>query len=250
MPINRRNFLQQSTLGVFAAVSIPGIVSAAYETEKISKITVKEGDIILLQGDSITDAGRDKNDMEANKTKALGTGYAFMATSEMLYKYAGKNLQLYNRGISGNKVYQLAERWKTDCLALRPNILSILIGVNDFWHTLGGKYTGTVKTYADDLTALLDRTKQSLPDTKLVIGEPFAIPGVKAVDEKWFPAFYDYQKSAREIAAKFDASFIPYQAIFEKAIKSAPAAYWTGDGVHTSIAGARLMAEAWVNVFK
>jgi lysophospholipase L1-like esterase len=143
-------------------------------------------------------------------------------------------------------VYQLAERWDADCLDLKPTVLSILVGVNDFWHTLASGYKGTIQTYRDDYKALLDRTKAKLPDVKLIIGEPYAVRGVKAVDEKWYPAFDEYRQAAREIAENYGAAFIPYQDIYDKALKSAPGSYWTPDGVHPSIAGARLMAEAWI----
>jgi len=84
----------------------------------------------------------------------------------------------------------------------------------------------------------------------LIICEPFAVPGVKAVDQKWYPDFYEYQKAARAIATQFDAVFVPYQKIFDEAQKQAPGVYWTGDGVHPSLAGAQLMAEAWSETVK
>jgi len=124
------------------------------------------------------------------------------------------------------------------------------VGVNDFWHTLTNGYKGTIKTYQDDYKALLDRTKQKLPELKLIIGEPYAVIGVKAVDEKWYPAFNDYRHAAREIADSFGAAFIPYQDIYDKAQKSAPGSYWTADGVHPTLAGARLMAQAWLETVK
>ncbi|MFZ6011609.1 MAG: hypothetical protein ACOYXT_14795 [Bacteroidota bacterium] len=84
-----------------------------------------------------------------------------------------------------------------------------------------------------------------------MIGEPFAVSGLKAVDEKkWFPAFAEYQKAAREIADNTGAVFIPYQSFFDKALKSAPAIYWTHDGVHPSLAGNQLMARAWLGMIK
>jgi lysophospholipase L1-like esterase len=173
-----------------------------------------------------------------------------LTAAELLTDYPGLNLRIYNKGISGNKVYQLAERWDKDCLEIKPDILSILIGVNDFWHKLNGQYNGTPEIYRNDFIALLERTKKALPDVKLVICEPFAVSGVKAVDEKWFPEFYEYQKSAREIADKFGAAFIPFQKVYDEAQKKAPGSYWTGDGVHASLAGAAIMAEAWMGVVK
>jgi len=241
----RRNFLKTASLGSLLAVNIPEIVSAATPA-KTRRVRLAKEDVILFQGDSITDAHRKKDDKDPNSASALGISYPFMAASELLLRAPEKNFSIYNRGISGNKVYQLAERWDADCLDLKPTVLSILVGVNDFWHTLVNGYKGTIQTYRDDYKTLLDRTKQKLPDIKLIIGEPYAVRGVKAVDEKWYPAFDEYRQAAREIAGSYGAAFIPYQDIYDKALRSAPGSYWTPDGVHPSIAGARLMAEAWI----
>lgn len=244
----RRDFIRKAGVGGALALSFSQIVAEAYATAKPAKISVERDDVILFQGDSITDASRKRDENSANNTRALGTGYALLAASQLLYGHAGKDLQVFNRGISGNKVFQLADRWDADCLELKPSILSILIGVNDFWHLLAGRYDGTIQTYRHDLTALLERTKKSLPKVKLIIGEPFAVNNVKSVDDSWFPGFNEYQHAARDIAAKFDAAFIPYQSVFDKAIKTAPGSYWTHDGVHPSLAGAQLMAHAWLGV--
>lgn len=248
---SRRKFIKNTSLASAMCLSIPEIISSAFAAETATqKIAIEKGDVILFQGDSITDAGRKKDENSVNNAAALGTGYAMLAASELLYKHTGKNLQIYNRGISGNKVYQLAERWDKDALDLKPNVLSILIGVNDFWHKIQGRYEGTIDVYKKDYKALLDRTKQKLPDLKLIIGEPFAVSGIKAVDEKWFPAFNEYRVAAREIAEQYGAVFIPYQSVYDKAQSSAPGVYWTFDGVHPSVAGARLMAEAWLKAVK
>ena len=238
-------------MGAAAVVSLPEIVKAAIKPSLAApKVRIGDKDIILLQGDSITDAGRDKGNQVPNNNKALGTGYAFLAAANLLNTHASKQLTIYNRGISGNKVYQLAERWDADCLELKPNVLSILIGVNDFWHKFDGKYDGTVKVYSDDYRKLLDRTLAALPGVKLVIGEPFAVNHVKAVTDEWYPEFDGYRAAAKEIATEYGAAFIPYQRVFDEAIKIAAPSYWTGDGVHPSLAGAQLMAEAWLSVVK
>ena len=248
---SRRNFLKKSSLAGVGLLTIPQFVSTAFAEEKRSKkIAISKDDVILFQGDSITDAGRKKDKTNPNQASALGSGYAMIAASGLLYDYAGKNLKIYNRGVSGNKVYQLADRWDNDTLNLKPNVLSILVGVNDFWHTLVNGYKGTIKTYNDAYRTLIDRTKQALPDVKLIIGEPYAVIGVKSVDEKWYPAFNEYRKAAREIAASYGAVFIPYQSIYDKAQKLAPGVYWTVDGVHPTLAGARLMAHAWMDTVK
>lgn len=248
MNTNRREFLKTASLSGLLAVNIPDIVSAAPVAKK--KLTLSKDDIILFQGDSITDARRKRDDLNPNDPAALGSGYPVLAAADLLSRHPEKQLRIYNKGVSGNKVYQLAERWQADCLDLKPSVLSILVGVNDFWHTLVNGYTGTIKSYRDDYRTLLDRTKQQLPDLKLIIGEPYAVIGVKAVDQKWYPAFNDYRQAAREIAASFGASFIPYQEIYDNALRSAPGSYWTADGVHPTLAGARLMAEAWLQTVK
>lgn len=246
---NRRNFIKKAALGGLMAVSIPEILSAAM-LPPVKKNSLGKDNIILFQGDSITDAGRNRDDNTYNNSRALGSGYPMLAGAELLEKHPSLNLKVFNKGISGNKVFQLADRWDTDCLSIKPDILSILIGVNDIWHKLNGQYNGTVEVYKHDYIALLERTKKALPNVKLIICEPFAVPGVKAVDDKWYPEFYGYQKAAREIADQFGATFIPYQKVYDEAQKQAPGAYWTGDGVHPTLAGAQLMAKAWITSIK
>jgi len=245
---SRRSFLKTAALGGAMAVSIPEIVCAAARPGK--RITLTNEDVVLFQGDSITDMHRKRDDDKPDSPGALGVGYPFLVTAELLYRWPGKDLKCFNRGVSGNKVFQLADRWQSDCLDLKPTVLSILVGVNDFWHTLVNGYTGTIKTYRDDYRKLLDRTKQALPDVRLIIGEPYAVIGVKAVDDKWYPAFNDYRAAAKEIAESFGAAFIPHQEIYDKAERLAPGSYWTYDGVHPTLAGARLMAEAWLQTVK
>jgi lysophospholipase L1-like esterase len=245
----RRDFLKTAAVGG-AMISIPNIAVSAMSMPQASKISLQKGDVILFQGDSITDAGRDRNVKTPNNSPMMGSGYVMQAAGELLFRHAEKNLSIYNKGVSGNKVYQLSERWDAECIAIKPNVLSILIGVNDFWHTKTGGYNGTVKTYEDDFRTLLQRTLTALPNVKLIIGEPFAVAGIKAVDNSWYPEFDNYRKAAKRLANEFKAVFIPYQKVFDEAIKRAPGAYWTHDGVHASLAGAHLMANAWMEAVK
>jgi len=166
---SRRGFIKKAAVGTLAAVSVPEILSAAMPLTKIRKIKLLTNQVILFQGDSITDSGRNKEDQGYNNARILGSGYPMLAGAQLLDKFASQNLRIYNRGISGNKVYQLAERWDQDCLDLKPDILSILIGVNDLWHKLNGNYNGTPEIYRNDYTALTERTIKSLPDIKLII---------------------------------------------------------------------------------
>jgi len=254
MEFNRRNFLKNAALGTVGLAAIPEILSATLpvlkKKQKAILSTLKPGAVILFQGDSITDAGRERMKQQSNLGASFGTGYAFIAATRLLNENPEKDLSIFNRGISGNKVYQLAERWQRDCFDLNPSVLRILIGVNDFWHKLDGKYDGTVEKYEQDYKQLLTLTTKMLPEVKLVIGEPFALQETTAVNEKWFPEFDGYRAVAKKMAEEFNAVFIPYQTIFNEAILKAPAKYWTPDGVHPSMAGCALMAEAWLEAVK
>jgi lysophospholipase L1-like esterase len=204
------------------------------------------GNVVLFQGDSITDAGRDrKREDRANDARALGRGYALLAAAHLLAECGKADLKIYNRGISGNKVFQLADRWDKDCLALKPDVVSILIGVNDIWHKLGGRYDGTIEIYERDYRTLLARTRRALPEVKLVVCEPFVLR-CGAVNDTWFPDFDGYRAAAQNIAKSFGAAFVPFQSVFDDAIQDAPPAYWAADGVHPTMAGAQRMAQAWL----
>jgi len=250
MNLSRRNFLIKSAAGTAALSSIPAIVSAGIPSSDKKKSIFEKGDTILFQGDSITDAGREKKKELPNNAGSFGKGYAFLAASNLLNAMPEKDLTIYNRGISGNKVFQLADRWQKDCLDLKPDVLSILIGINDYWHFRNGKYDGTVEVYENDYRKLLQHTKKELPNVKLVICQPFAVTNTRAVDESWIEPVKTFQAAAKRICKEFDGIWVPFQKVFDEAVLHAPATYWTGDGVHPGMPGAQLMAEAWLRAVK
>ncbi|MCF8224350.1 MAG: SGNH/GDSL hydrolase family protein [Bacteroidales bacterium] len=247
---SRRKFFRNAGIGTLSLAGMPLIARGTpYEVPEDLRNAnfFPAGATILFQGDSITDAGRNKNQQFPNHGNSFGTGYAMLIAARLLGEMPAKGLTIYNRGISGNKVYQLADRWQEDCLDLEPDILSILIGVNDYWHRRNGNYDGTPGIYENDYRKLLERTRKALPEIRLVICEPFILPGTSAVDESWEEPFRPYQKIAQKLAKEFEAVWVPYQKAFSTAAKKAPATYWTGDGVHPSMAGAQLMANTWLN---
>lgn len=244
---NRRDFLRKTSLAVAAATGIPAMLNAKSPAPFLGNDGPAGSTTILFQGDSITDAGRDRGNYYANNADGMGKGYVHHTVTHLLGTMPQRSFRCYNRGISGNKVFQLADRWDDDCLQLRPDVLSILIGVNDYWHTLSGGYAGTVQTYETDYRKLLERTKKELPATKLIICEPFAVASGTAINDKW-KDFEGYRVVAKKLAGEFGAAFVPFQSVFDEALKQAPASYWCPDGVHPSLAGAWLMKEAWVKV--
>ncbi len=242
---NRREFIQASTaMAALGCSALATTAQAAEEGEQAPRI--RSGDTVLFQGDSITDAGRDrKTANEPNQLAPLGNGYAWLAAASMLVDRPDGGLKTFNRGISGDKVYQLDDRWQEDCLDIRPDVLSILIGVNDIWHMLNGKYDKTVVEYEQDYHALIARTKAALPDVRLVLCEPFVLR-CGAVDDKWFPTFDRFRAAARRVSDTAGATFVPFQSMFDRAIEFAPPNHWAGDGVHPTSAGAALMAHCWL----
>jgi len=250
MKLSRRIFIQRSA-ALAGVVALPSIVSAAIPSEKrktFNGFRFKKNDVVLFQGDSITDMGRDRKNLKSNDARALGPGYCNHAAAGLLNKMPEKQLSIYSRGVSGNKVYQLLDRWQKDCFDLKPNVLSILIGVNDYWHMRNGKYDGTIKTYEDDYRKLLTITKKQLPDTLIVIGEPYSIDGGSAIVDGWQKDFKEYRMVAKKMSREFNTLFIPYHSVYKEALKYAPCTYWSPEGVHPTLAGAALMAEAWQKV--
>lgn len=243
--MNRRNFLATSTVAISAATAA-GAFRAGAAPATPNQATIRRGDVILFQGDSITDAGRKREHAgEPNHQEALGNGYAWMAASAILLEHPDADLKIFNRGISGNKVPQLDARWDADGIDLKPNLLSILIGVNDIWHGLNGTYQGTPESYERDYLALIERTKKALPDARLVICEPFVLRcGV--VKDEWFPTFDQYRATAQKVATTHGAIYVPFHAVFEEAAKIAPPEHWAKDGIHPSPYGTALMAQTWL----
>jgi len=255
--MNSKDFTRKDFLKKITAMTIAsfGLSSPLFAKPKIRKPrnykVLKNKNVVLFQGDSITDYGRDKKNHKPNNAWALGPGYTFIASTNLLYNFPERDLIFYNRGVSGNVVHQLAERWDKDTIALKPDVLSILVGVNDYWHILTNGYKGTLTIYEHDYRKLLQRTKKTLPNTNLIIGEPYALKGGKAINSKWnLDTFHGYQQAARRIAHDFGAAFIPYQAIYDEALKKASVDYWSLDGVHPSAAGCKLMSHAWLTTLE
>jgi lysophospholipase L1-like esterase len=209
---------------------------------------IGSGSTVLFQGDSITDAGRDRSVGGPNDQAGLGGGYACLAAARLLSARPADGLRFLNRGVAGDKVADLEARWERDCVALRPNVVSILIGVNDFWHKLDGHADGDDGDYEREYRALLERTRAALPTAVVIVGEPFVLRcGV--VDARWFPEFDRRRAVAAALAGSYADCFIPHQALFDEASGRVESpSYWALDGVHPTLAGHRLMADAWLRL--
>lgn len=205
--------------------------------------------VLLFQGDSITDCGRERSVPAANDPRALGTGYPLLLAAELRDQHPDRDLQVFNRGVSGNTVDDLRARWTRDTIDIRPAVLSILIGVNDKWHTLMGTYHGTADAYEANYRQLIESTRTALPDTRIVIMEPFVLrTGV--VKDDWFPDFDRYRAAAHRVADRTKSTFVPLHDMLQGLARKAAPAYWLGDGVHPTMAGHAAIARQWMQKVK
>jgi lysophospholipase L1-like esterase len=243
---NRRIFLKNLS-AVGAITLVPQIVKASHLPALRSPENEGGGRTILFQGDSITDGNRGRNN---DWNHVMGHGYQYIISSKLWYDYPKKGFHFFNRGISGNKVTDLAARWQNDTIELKPDVLSILVGINDISAFINGDKNFDEAHYQSGLVSLLQQTKAALPNVQLVLCEPFVLP-VGKIKDKWEDYNREIKKRQRvvkKISSDFNASFVPFQAAFDKALQRAPAEYWIWDGVHPMPAGHELMAREWLRV--
>jgi len=241
----RRKFLK-STIIWSAAASLPLVGNATAITPPLANSTNLK---ILFQGDSITDGNRSRNN---DWNHVMGHGYQYIISSKLWYEHPERKFHFFNRGVSGNKVSDLAGRWQTDTLDIKPDILSVLIGVNDSNEAINNNPAYTKESYNQGYRDLLYRAQAGNPHLKFVICEPFLLPvgQVKNNWERWSEEVQSRQIVARDIAREFKAVFVPFQSAFNEALKRAPADYWIWDGIHPMPAGHELMARTWLKSVK
>lgn len=199
----------------------------------------KENDVILFQGDSITDCGRDRND-PAN----LGGGYAFIIASRLQALYPQLNLKFYNTGISGNRVCDLEGRWQKDCLDLKPTVLSVLIGVNDAWRRYDSNNPTSAADYEAGYRRIITTAKEKL-GCRVVIMEPFLLHS-KEGQELWREDLDPKIQAARKVAADLADAFVALDGpLTAAAVRTGPA-YWLPDGVHPNGACRAFIAQKWL----
>jgi lysophospholipase L1-like esterase len=193
------------------------------------------GTRILFQGDSITDGARGRTE---DPNHILGHGYVFIIAARHGAAFPQAKLDFVNRGVSGNTVLDLKNRWQADTMDLKPDILSILVGVND-------NSKVPLDQYEQVYDELLSQVRAANPKIKLVLGEPFAKP-TGVIDE----GIRKRQEIVAKLAQKHGAALIHYQRVFDEAAKIAPPDYWIWDGVHPTYRGHQLMADEWERVVR
>ena len=211
-----------------------------------------EKKIIVFQGDSITDAGRTK-DNDFNP----GFGYADMVMGELglQHPYA---YEFYNRGISGNRVVDLYARMRRDMIHLKPDVMSVLIGINDVWHEYVWQNGVEADRFERIYAMMIEDLRKALPDLKLMLLEPFVLPGCNTTSTPEHPNRWEYfweettlrREAVKRLAEKYGCVFVPLQQRFLDANADAPSQdYWLRDGVHPTPAGHALIKARWLEAF-
>jgi len=200
---------------------------------------IQEGAVVLFQGDSITDAGRSREN-----DAMLGIGYASMVAAQIGARYPEQGIQFLNRGISGHRAADLEARWQQDCIDLKPDWVSIMIGINDTWRAFDRNDPTPTSVYAASYRRLLEQVRDQL-GARLILIEPFVLPYPED-RKRWREDLNPRIDAVRELALEFNAILVPMDGIFAAACCRREPLFWAGDGVHPKPAGHALIANSWL----
>lgn len=220
---------------------------------------------ILFQGDSITDAGRNRNLGADMPNTTMGSGYATIVSGELGYRFPGE-YKCLNRGVGGTGMASMYSRIREDLIELKPDYLSFLAGVNDAWFDLGGKDYVPVSAergmalFEKRYTMLLEEAIEALPNLKVMILEPFTLDAHKSPygeDGAWAETYDIFRKGveekaevSRRIAEKMGFTFVPLQHKFDEVYDPENPRYWLWDGVHPTAQGHTLISKEWLKAFE
>lgn len=208
--------------------------------------------VILFQGDSITDACRDRNN-----GNSAGQGYPALVKAQLGFENPGEYV-FYNRGVSGDRVLDLYARIIKDVLNLKPDVMSVLIGVNDIWHGIDWANGTGLARYEKVYNMFIEEVKAELPDLKVMILEPFVLKGNATESTEEQPDRWDAFRNgvagmaaaARRVAEKHSLPFVELQKKFDDACRLAEPSYWLMDGVHPTPMGHELIKREWIAAFR
>jgi lysophospholipase L1-like esterase len=206
----------------------------------LTDLVFKPGQRIVFIGDSITDAGR-RNEASA----PYGTGYVSLVRAFLLARYPGRNLEIVNQGVGGNTVRDLAARWERDVVDVKPDWLSVKIGINDVWRQVAGRWSEAVllEEYAATYERLLRRTQETTA-ARLILMEPYVIEADRA--DQFRLLIDQYLPVVHRLAEQFGAILIRTQAAFDEALAQQPASFWADDRVHPNLPGHAVIARAFL----
>lgn len=206
---------------------------------------------ILFQGDSITDAARNRDDFYG-----MGVGYPNLVKGRLGTEHP-LDFEFLNRGVSGNRIVDLYARIKQDFINLHPDVASIYIGVNDVWHEINRQNGVSTEKFEKIYEMLLEEVYEALGEIKLILISPFVLLGTATVSTEDVPDRYERfradvaEKAAvcKKLAEKYGLPLVELAPIFDAACERAPATHWTVDGVHPTVCGHELITREWLAAF-
>jgi lysophospholipase L1-like esterase len=201
---------------------------------------------LLFQGNSITDAGRERSDFRPNSSPGLGSGYPALIAQHILESYPDFQLQCYNRGCSGDGLADLHRRWTRDTLPLLPDWISILIGVNDCWRYCSQTGGGSPEIFQDSFRRLIQASQEALPFSRLILCQPFLLE-VSPVEREWTADMKQRQLAVQALAEEFELLLVPFQSALNQAALIHPPEQLLEDGIHPTPLGHRLLADCWLD---
>lgn len=204
---------------------------------------LQPNDHVLFYGDSITDAGRNR-EAAPNDPNGWGRGYAFLAASQLSADFADWNLTFSNKGISGNRIYDLEDRLERDVLSLNPTVVSILIAINDTWRRYDSNKESVIEEFTASYTRVLERLTGA--GIRVLLLEPFLLP-VPEDRATWRVDLDPKIHAIRDLARQFNTGYLALDGIFATASTKRESAFWLPDGVHPSAAGHALIARHYID---
>ncbi|WP_235912464.1 SGNH/GDSL hydrolase family protein [Ruania zhangjianzhongii] len=192
---------------------------------------------ILLTGDSITDCGRDRDDIAS-----LGSGYAALVAAGLPEE------RVINTGIGGNRVKDLQARWQADVLAHDPVVLSIMIGINDTWRRYDSDDPTSAEVYESGYRDILTRSREAGIE-RIVLVEPFLLP-VREDQWAWREDLDPKIQVVRRLAAEFGTDYLATDGPLAEVAARTGAEALAHDGVHLTEAGHRLLADRWLELHR
>ena len=246
--LDRRTFIKTGACGGAMVLATSTSVDAAitnhsgvrgygYRLPKLAK-----GSRLLFLGDSITDMKWGRNERDRNHY--LGHSYVYLIASRLGVDMPEAQLEFFNRGISGHKVSDLKARWQKDAIDMKPDLLSILIGVNDV------SRGGTLEQWEADYRFILDASRKAKSDLPLVLLDPFVLRSGRLKNEdawkKWRGKVDKYVSIVAQLAKDYDAIHVKTQEVFDAAAKAVSPEHWIWDGVHPLPQGHELIARNWL----
>ena len=195
---------------------------------------------ILFQGDSVTDAGRDRSDPHD-----MGNGYPRFASAMIQDSFPDTEFEFVDLGISGNRTEHLVERMEADFIEIQPDIVSILIGVNDVWHHYAFEYVETTdEQFESNYRTLLDAIK-SRTNARILMIQPFLLETVDPAKQELCEELARKQAIVKKLADEYADAYLPLDEVLHSMTEEEPA-YYAADGVHPTPDGACCIGEAYL----